>query len=139
MKVEIDLQEGMHFTAVGQDGVEVRLDSAEEHGGRGRGFRPMELLLVSLGGCTAMDVISILRKMRQDVTAYRIEVEGEQASEHPHVFTRMSLRHIITGTVDRPAVERAIQLSEEKYCSAYAMLRQAAPISTTFTIERASG
>jgi putative redox protein len=133
--IAVDLQEGMRFTASGEDGVEVVMDSDPAHGGVGGGLRPMELLLVALGSCTGMDVISILRKKRQRVTGYRIEVAGTPAVDYPHVFTSMTLRHIIRGdnvTID--AVERAIELSEDKYCSAYAMLIRAAPISTSFEI-----
>src|SRR5947209_8359423 len=92
--VEIELQEGMQFKALGSDGVAVALDTSPEHGGNNAGLRPMELLLASLGGCTGMDVLSILRKKRRDVTAYMIEVSGVQADEPPRVFTRISIRHI---------------------------------------------
>ena len=137
-RVEIALQDGIHFEAVGEDGISVSLDSSSEHGGQGAGLRPMELLLVALGSCSAMDVISILRKKRQKVTGYRIEVSGEQASEYPRVFTQISIRHVVTG-VDLPetSVQRAIELSETKYCPAYAMLSKATEISTTFEIVQA--
>lgn len=135
VEVEINLREGMHFESVGQDGVPVALDSDPVHGGRGLGHRPMELILVALGSCTAMDVISILRKMRQHVTGYRVEVSGEQAPSHPHVFTQISLRHIISGThVREEAVQRAIELSEQTYCPAYAMLSKAVPIATSYEV-----
>lgn len=137
-RVEITLQDSMHFEAVGEDGVSVSLDSSAEHGGQGRGLRPMELLLVGLGSCSAMDVVSILRKKREKVTGYRIEVSGEQANEYPRVFTQISIRHIITGiNVPEASVRRAIELSETKYCPAYAMLSKAAPISSTFEIVQA--
>lgn len=133
--IELTLQDGMNFTAVGVDGVAVSLDSSEEHGGTGVGLRPMELMLVSLGGCTGMDVLSILRKKRQQVTGYRIEVSGEQASQYPHVFTHIRLRHIVTGIdVREDALQRAIQLSEQKYCPAYAMLSKVTPITTEYEI-----
>ncbi|HZU13309.1 MAG TPA: OsmC family protein [Chloroflexota bacterium] len=135
MTVEIDLQDRMHFVAVGEDGVAIHLDSSNEHGGEGNGFRPMELLLAGLGGCTAMDVLSILRKKRQKVTGYRVEVSGRQREEYPRVFTHIAIKHVITGQdVSDEAVRRAIDLSEGKYCPAYAMLKDAAEITTDFEI-----
>ncbi|HEX6510134.1 MAG TPA: OsmC family protein [Chloroflexota bacterium] len=133
--IEVTYQDGMRFDATGQDEVDVAMDSSEEHGGTSSGFRPMELLLVGLGGCAGMDVISILRKKRQDVTAYHIEVSGVPASTTPHVYTSIAIRHILHGNGLSPdAVRRAIELSEKKYCSAYAMLEKAAPITSTFEI-----
>jgi len=134
--VQIDLQEGMRFDAIGQDGIAIALDSDPQHGGNAEGFRPMELLLVSLGSCAGMDVISILRKKRLTVTGYRVEVSGVQQQDNPHVFTEISIRHILAGN-DLPdeAVRRAIELSEGKYCPAYAMLSKAASISSSFEIQ----
>ena len=133
--VEITLRDGMHFEAIGRDGVSVSLDSSPQHGGRGLGLRPMELMLVALGSCTGMDVLSILRKKRQNVTGYRIEVSGEQAADYPHVFTSISVRHIVTGIdIREDAVQRAIELSEGTYCPAYAMLSKVARITTSHEI-----
>lgn len=95
----------------------------------------MELILVGLGGCTAMDVLSILRKKRQEVTAYEVKLDAQQASEHPHVFTHITIRHIVHGRNVRPeAVARAIELSETKYCPAQAMLEHVAEIESAFEI-----
>jgi putative redox protein len=133
--VEVDLLQGMCFRAAGEDGIAVELDAPLEHGGCGGGLRPLELLLIGLGGCTGMDVISILRKKRQDVTGYRIEVDGTRANQHPKVFTEIRGRHIVRGNnVSEEAVRRAIELSETKYCPAFAMLEKAAPISSTFEV-----
>jgi putative redox protein len=100
----------------------------------------MEFLLAGLGGCTGMDTISILRKMRQNVTDYRLEVSGVKAPEHPKVYTEIAIRHIYTGhDLSEAAIRHSIELSEEKYCSAYAMLRKAAEISTTFEVRSADG
>ena len=133
--IEIELQEGMQLEAVGIDGVNVSLDADPGHGGKGLGFRPLELMLVSLGSCTGMDVISILRKKRQKVSRYLVEVAAAQAEEHPHVFTDVHIRHIFQGeNVDEEAVRRAIELSETKYCPAFAMLKEATPIHSTFEI-----
>lgn len=134
--VLVELKEGMRFDAVGEDGVVVQLDSDAVHGGVGSGFRPMELLLAGLGACTAMDVISILRKKRQNVTAYRIEVSGTQAEEYPRVFTDITIRHILQGNeLSSDGVQRSIALSEEKYCPAFAMLSKATSITSTFEIQ----
>jgi putative redox protein len=96
---------------------------------------PMELLLVALGGCTAVDVISILRKKREHVTAYRVEVSGARRDEHPRAYTRMEVRHVVRGrNVSERAVASAIELSETKYCSVAATLRPAVEIVTTYEI-----
>ena len=96
---------------------------------------PMELLLLALGGCTGVDVISILRKQRQQITDYRIEVSGERREEHPRAYTRLFVKHIVRGrSVSREAVERAIELSDQKYCSVAATLRGTAEIITSYEI-----
>jgi putative redox protein len=116
----------------------IRFDSEEEVGGHNRGFRPMEMLLVGLAGCTAMDVISILRKKRQDVTAFEVEVEGIQVEEHPKYFGQISVVYRVTGRgVDPAAVARAIELSETRYCPASTMLREKAQITSRFEISEA--
>jgi putative redox protein len=133
--VEISLLDGMRFEGTGPDGQSVVVDSSPDHGGVGPALHPMELLLIGLGSCTAMDVISILRKKRQEVTAYRIEVSGVKATEPPRPYAEISIRHIIRGNgVAEEAVRHAIELSEETYCPAYAMLSKAAAISTSFEI-----
>jgi len=96
---------------------------------------PMELLLVALGSCTAVDVITILRKKRERVTAYRVEVRGERRDEHPRAYTRMELRHIVRGhNVSEKAVASAIELSVTKYCSVAATLRPGVEIATSYEI-----
>jgi putative redox protein len=132
--VELKLQDGMRFKMTNPAGAAAIIDAPAPLG-EGNSLTPMELLLAGVGGCTAMDVVSILRKKRIDVTDYRLEVTGLRAPDHPRVFTRIAIRHILTGhDIPEEAVERAIELSEMKYCSAYAMLRQAADISTTFEV-----
>lgn len=99
------------------------------------GPTPMELLLIGLAGCTAMDVISILQKKRQPFKGLQVKVSGERAEEHPQVYTRIHVEYIVTGEgVDPQAVERAIELSETKYCSAAAMLGAVAKITTSYRI-----
>lgn len=126
---------GMEFAAEAGSGHELILDAAEHGGGQDRGFRPMELLLVGLAGCTAMDVISILRKKRQHVTSYATRVTGERAEDHPMVYTNVTVEHIITGHgVDPAAVARAIELSETKYCGAGATISKTAQLKHTFRV-----
>ncbi len=135
MDATIVLGDGMRFVATADSGHAVIMDSDESVGGTDTGARPMELIAMGLGGCTAMDVISILRKKRQDVTAFEVKVHGERADEHPKVFTSFVIEYIVTGrAIDRAAVERAIALSAERYCPAQAMLGQVAPMELTYTI-----
>jgi putative redox protein len=98
------------------------------------GAKPIELALLALGGCTAFDVINILRKKRQVVSGYEIELEAEQAEEPPNYFTHIYIRHRLRGHVDSQAVESAIHLSESKYCSVGAMISKTAKIEHTFEI-----
>ena len=98
-------------------------------------FRPLELLLTGLGGCTAMDVVSILQKKRQPFTSLQVNVTGERATEHPKVYTRIHVEYVVMGdSVDAKAVERSIELSQTKYCPASAMLGKAATITTSYRI-----
>ena len=133
----------MRFTGQAGSGFSLpldSLDSASEGGVPLAGFRPMELLLVGLAGCTAMDVISILRKKREDITDYEVQVSGERAESHPMVFVDVTVTHIITGRHVRPeSVARAIELSETKYCGANATLNKTARITHTFEIREVEG
>lgn len=107
----------------------------DTNGDRKAAPTPMEMLLVSVAGCTAADVISILHKKRQDVTEYRVEIEGERAEEHPRKYVRFHINHFVRGRgVSEKAVADAIQLSEEKYCSVAATVRPTAEITTSFQI-----
>jgi putative redox protein len=99
------------------------------------GSKPIELVAAALAGCTAFDVINILRKKRQKITAYEVHVEAEQTPEAPQVFIRVAIRHVITGVdIDRAAVAGAIHLSESKYCSVGAMVQKTAELATSFEI-----
>ena len=128
-------QTKMRFTGTGnRSGFPVALDSPADEG-EFQGASPMEMLLIALGGCTGMDVVSILGKMRQDVTAYEIRVRGERAAEHPKVYTDIEVEHIVTGRKLDPAnVEKAIRLSEAKYCSVSNTLAKAANVRFTHRI-----
>jgi putative redox protein len=100
---------------------------------------PMELLLVALGSCTGVDVVSILKKKRENVTGYSVEVRGQRRTEHPRSYQRMELHHIVTGrNISERAVAQAIELSEQKYCSVAATLRPTVEIVSSFEIIKAS-
>ena len=122
--------EGRQFVAESGTGHALVMDDAN---GR-TGPKPIELALLALGGCTGFDVISILRKKRQTVTGYEIEVRAEQNPESPAYFTRVEIKHRLRGRIDPEAVQRAIHLSETKYCSVGAMISKTAKIETTFEI-----
>lgn len=125
---------GMAFEGETPSGHKVLLDAAEAVGGHNLGPRPAHLLLVCLGSCTGMDVISVLRKMRQPVTGYQIEVSGERAEEHPQKYLRIKIKHIITGGVEADKLAHAIELSDQTYCSVAATLRGVAEITSEYEI-----
>ena len=132
--VRVTWVQGEQFVASGGGGHSIVLDAPD---GRvtWQGFKPSELLLAALGGCTAVDVIDILRKKRQRVSGLRVTVRGEQRDEHPRAFERIVVHFEVRGQgVAEAAVERAIGLSEERYCSVAATLRGVAEITTSFTI-----
>jgi putative redox protein len=129
------LERGMLFDATASSGHHVLLDAASHGGGENAGFRPMEMLLVGLAGCTGMDVISILRKKRQVVTGYEVHVRGVRADVNPMVFVEITVEHIVTGQhIQEEAVARAIELSETRYCGAGAMLGKVAHLVHTFRV-----
>ncbi len=121
---------GRQFIATSGTGHHIILDDAAG----GTGAKPIELVALALAGCTAFDVINILRKKRQNVTAYEVRCEADQASEPPQVFTAVRIHHVIKGDVNPGAIEEAIRLSEEKYCSVGAMIKQTAHLHTTYEI-----
>ncbi len=131
----VTLVDGMQFVAETPSGHAFIVDGAPDAGGRNTGPRPMELLAVSVATCSAMDVISMLRKMQQKVTGLTIHVGGERAEEHPKRFLNIHVEFTVTGYNLVPErVAHAIELSETKYCSAMATLRPGTPITTSFTI-----
>ncbi|WP_152205433.1 OsmC family protein [Marinobacter changyiensis] len=126
MKASIDWAGEASFKATSGSGHTVQMDGPPDHGGRDLGPRPMEMLLMGLGGCSSFDVMSILQKSRQDVTDCRAEIEAERADEVPAVFTRIHLHFVVTGhKLKDNLVKRAVSLSAEKYCSASIMLEKA--------------
>lgn len=135
MTVHATLETGMRFDVETGSGHHIILDAAEHNGGQDTGPRPMEMLLVALASCAGMDIITILRKKRQEITGYELRVHGMRAEDHPKVFLEITVEHIFTGSNIKPeAVERAIQLTEDRYCGASAMLEKAATIKNTFRI-----
>lgn len=140
MDAKVTWDHGMTFSGTADTGFSVPLGAAPAVGGENDGFRPMELMAVSLAGCTAMDVISIMRKKRQDVTGYEVKVNADQAENHPHVFTQAVITYEVTGhEIDEAAVMRAIQLSAERYCPAQGMLAQVMPMELLYEIYEDQG
>ena len=126
MKARIKWVEEATFVGESGSGHAVVMDGPPEHGGRDLGVRPMEMMLLGLGGCTSFDVMHILKKSRQDVSNCVAEIEAERAETEPKVFTKIHIHFIVSGEgLSEKHVERAVSLSAEKYCSASIMLGQA--------------
>jgi len=126
------------FTGKVDTGFTVPLGAESSLGGDNDGFIPMELIAVGLAGCTAMDVISILQKKRQDVTDFEVRIHAEREADHPRVFNDIQIQYIVTGhNIDEEAVKRAIELSETKYCPAQGMLSKVVPIASEYRIHEA--
>lgn len=134
-RAKVVWKNGFAFDGSNDAGLTFRLDSPEAEGGP-TGPSPMEVLLIGLAGCTAMDVISILKKKRQNVTSFEVHTHGVRADDHPKIYTDITIEYIVRGRkIDPKAVERAIELSETTYCSVSGMLKQASNIKTTYRIE----
>jgi putative redox protein len=135
MKAKITWVNGRAFMAESGSGHAIITDGAPEFGGRNLGPRPMELLLLGLGSCTAFDVVMILEKAREKVTGCEVSLEGERATEDPKVFTKVKLVYTFKGENLKPAaIERAIQLSKDKYCSASIMFEKTATLEHEWRI-----
>ncbi|WP_084659168.1 OsmC family protein [Thermogemmatispora onikobensis] len=135
MTARLRLQENMTFLAETARGKQLRLSAAAEEGGTEVELRPMELLPLALGACTGITVLSILRKKRLQITSYEVVVHSERAEHHPRVFTAFHVEHCIAGVaLGQEVIERAIELSETKYCPVSAMLRAVAPITHSVTL-----
>jgi putative redox protein len=138
LKARIKWLDGRAFVGESGSGHAVVMDGAPESGGRNIGVRPMEMLLLGLGGCTAFDVVMILEKSREKITSCEVGLEAERATEDPKVFTHVKLIYKLKGKNLKPAaVERAINLSAEKYCSASIMFGKTAKIEHEWTVEEA--
>jgi putative redox protein len=135
MTARVRLGTELQFEGVAGSGHYVALDAAEQAGGRTAGFHPMELLLLGLAGCTAMDVIAILRRLGQDMTGYEVQVRGQRAEAHPMAFTQITVTHLLSGPdLDPAAVRQAIGLSQTHYSGAEDMLGRTARIEHTYRI-----
>ncbi len=139
MDANVEWHQGLTFTGTAGSGFTVPLGAELEVGGANDGFRPMELMAVSLAGCTAMDVISILQKKRQEVMAFEVGVRAHRADEHPKVFTRAVINYEVTGHgIQEAALRRAIELSAERYCPAQGMLAKVMPLKLDYLIYEGS-
>lgn len=135
MKARIQLVEGMTFVAESGTGHAIVVDAAPDIGGRNLGARPMELVLMGTGACSAIDVVHILRKARQAIAGCVVELEAERAKDDPKVFTHVHFRYVVSGKgLSKTQVERAIKLSKDKYCSATAMVASTARITFDYEV-----
>jgi len=140
MTATVAWRQGLSFTGKADTGFDVPLGADPKVGGANDGFRPLELMAVSLAGCTAMDVISILTKKKQEVTAFEVKVHAEQAEEFPKVFTHAVITYMVTGhAVDEAAVLRATELTATKYCPAQAILGKVVPMELVYEIYEDEG
>lgn len=140
MEANINWHKGLSFTGSADTGFQVPLGASTELGGANDGFRPLELMAVSLAGCTAMDVISILSKKRQQVTAFNVHVHATQAEDHPRVFIHAVITYQVTGIgIEEDALRRAIELSATRYCPAQSMLTRVVPMDLNYEIYAEDG
>ncbi len=136
MDAKVIWKQRMSFEGTADSGFKIPLGTSSDFGGDDDGFRPLELLAIGLAGCTAMDVISILAKKKQEVKDFEVRVHADRASEHPKVFTHLAIEYVVSGkNLDQAAVERAVELSETKYCSAQAMFKKVAPMELKVTVK----
>ena len=136
MKVSLKRQnDDVHFQGKGISSIPINIDGAEKVGGVDAGARPMELVLMAVGSCASMDIVSILKKQKQDLRDLSIDVEGERDYDQtPAIFTRINVDFTLYGNLDEQKVEKAVSLSMEKYCSVSAMLQQTVRINYSFEI-----
>lgn len=135
MKATIELQQNVNFKATSGSGHTIQMDGPADFGGENLGARPMETMLIGMGGCASFDVVHILRKRRLEVTNCIAEIEAERADTEPKVFTKIHLHFKVSGAdLTEKAVAKAVQLSAEKYCSASIMLGKTADISHSHEI-----
>lgn len=135
MKTTVERIGPMAFSAISDSGHTIIMDASQEVGGENRGSRPMELILMGLGGCASIDVVMILEKARQEMTGCKVVINAERAESDPKVYTRIHVHFIVSGkNLNRDRVARAIELSAEKYCSVSIMLGKTATIEHDFEI-----
>ena len=140
MKILVNWKGNMIFTGVSPSGFPMQMDADANFGGSNAGIRPMEMIAFGLAGCTAMDVLSILRKKRQQVTQFEVRIDAPRSAEYPKVFTRAMITYVVTGrNIDEIAVLRSIELTATKYCPAQIMLEQAFPMDLHYEIYEDEG
>jgi putative redox protein len=137
MRHEANVRWAGKMTFIGKAGTNhiVPMDTTSEFDGDSSATKPLELLLIALGGCTGMDIVPLFKKMRQDVTVVELNITAERSEDHPGVYTRIDIEYVVTGRdLEENKVKRAIELSQEKYCSVSAILRKACPVNYTIRI-----
>ena len=137
MKHEANVRWAGRMTFIGKAGTNhlVPMDTTPEFDGDSSATKPLELLLIALGGCTGMDIVPLFKKMRQDVTTVELNISAERSEDHPRVYTKIDIEYVVTGkALEDDKVKRAIELSQEKYCSVSAMLEKACPLNYTIRI-----
>ena len=138
IKVEVKWIDGMRFVAIPESGHAVIMDSSKDKGGLDSGPRPMELLLISLAGCTGMDVIYILKKMRVQVQGFELKIDAERKQEHPRYYSKVHVKYVFYGKdIPEDKVKQAIELSQHKYCSVSATMRAVGELTYSFEIKEA--
>jgi putative redox protein len=134
--VKVKWQDGLRFVASDDKWHSVAMDTSKEHGGEDSGFGPMQLLLAALGGCTGMDVVNVLQKQRQKLTALEIVVSGERVSDHPRVYNKVHVEYKLKGkNLKEKALKTAIQLSVDRYCSVGATIGKTAKMSHSYVLQ----
>ncbi len=140
MKIELHrVNDKVHFRATNPDGNTVEVDGAQRVGGEGAGFRPMQLALTAIAGCSVMDLVPILEKQRQQVTDVDIVATGERKDGVPSPFTSINLHYILTGEIETQKARRAVELAVYKYCSVGEMLKATVDITCSFEVRDAAG
>jgi len=135
--VKVKWIDGLRFVATDSAGHSIVMDASRESGGDGSGFSPMQLLLIAFGGCTSMDVVHILRKQRQQIKGLEVSVTGTRVKDPPRIYNNIRVEYKIKGTnIKENAIQRAIQLSEDKYCSVGAMLKTKAKVVSDYSIHQ---
>ena len=135
MQVKINWVSGVAFSGETEGGHKIMMDGSPEVGGQNLGARPMETVLIGTGGCSAIDVVLILKKARQDVTDCQVIVDADRATTDPKVFTKIHFHYVVTGNnLNATHVDRAVKLSAEKYCSATAMMAKTAAVTFDFAL-----
>ena len=135
MEVKVKYIDGLQFVGEAESGHAVLMDGEPVYGGNNTAIRPTELLLVGLGGCSGMDVVSVLKKKKQDIQGLEIHINGKRAEEHPKKFTDIDIEFVVTGhDISEEAVKRAVNLSMEKYCSVKATIEGCATITFSYRI-----